>query len=172
MWTRGGQGHRRHGGRRHQRTWQYTLNGTNWFSMGSPSLAAALLLPADATTRLRFVPNANWSGVAQMSYKAWDQTSGVAGGTGDASISGGTTAFSTTTSTTSYSVNAVNDAPVLFYVGSIGMTGTDENTVSSPTLINDILVSAQITDVDVAPLQGLAVTAVSANGTFQYSTDA
>ena len=92
-------------------SWQFTLDGTTWQSMGTPSLAAAVLLPSDATTRLRFVPNANWNGAATLSYKAWDQTSGVAGGTGDATTSGGTTAFSANTSGTSKSVSAVNDAP-------------------------------------------------------------
>ncbi len=43
-------------------------------------------------------------------YKAWDQTSGIAGTYVDASISGGTTAFSGTSGST-LTVNAVNDAP-------------------------------------------------------------
>ncbi|MDH4152735.1 MAG: tandem-95 repeat protein, partial [Nitrospira sp.] len=73
--------------------------------------------------------------------------------------------------TETINVAAANDAPVLGYVGSIGLPLTDENTTSSATLISDILISAQITDVDAAPQQGLAVTAVSGNGTFQYSTD-
>lgn len=93
-------------------SWEYTLNGTTWLSMGTPSTAAALLLPADATTAIRFVPNTNFNGVSGLlSYKAWDQTSGTAGGTADVTFSGASTAFSLQTNGTSVSVSAVNDQP-------------------------------------------------------------
>lgn len=93
-------------------SWEYTLNGTTWLSMGTPSTAAALLLPADATTAIRFVPNTNFNGVSGLlSYKAWDQTSGTAGGTADVTYSGASTAFSLQTNGTSVSVSAVNDQP-------------------------------------------------------------
>ncbi|MCC7336647.1 MAG: SBBP repeat-containing protein [Pirellulaceae bacterium] len=94
-------------------TWQYTLNGTNWFNIGSVSTSNALLLAADATSAFRFVPNANWNGSSGMfSYKAWDQTTGTAGTYVDASVSGGTTAFSGT-SGSALNVIAVNDAPTI-----------------------------------------------------------
>lgn len=93
-------------------SWEYTLNGTTWLSMGTPSTAAALLLSADATTAIRFVPNTNFNGVSGLlSYKAWDQTSGTAGGTADVTISGASSAFSLQTNGTSVSVSAVNDQP-------------------------------------------------------------
>ena len=73
-------------GRRHRRcdntngTWQYTLDGTDWFNIGAVATNNALLLAADATSAFRFVPNANWNGTTGTSqYKAWDQTSGTAG---------------------------------------------------------------------------------------------
>ena len=64
-------------------SWQYTLDGTNWLSLGAPSATSARLLAADATTRVRFVPNANWNGTipTALTYHAWDQTTGVNGGT-------------------------------------------------------------------------------------------
>ncbi len=94
-------------------SWQYTLNGTTWLSVGSPSTSAALLLPSDATTAIRYVPNANYNGTSGLLYyKAWDQTTGLAGGTHDVTVSGGTTAFSSTANGTSVGVAAVNDAPV------------------------------------------------------------
>ena len=95
-------------------TWQYTLNGTDWFNIGSVSASNALLLAADATTAFRFVPNANWNGTTGLlQYKAWDQTSGTAGTYVDASVSGGTTAFGGTNGS-SLTVSAVNDAPTFF----------------------------------------------------------
>jgi gliding motility-associated-like protein len=93
--------------------WQYTTNGgTAWNNFGSPAPATARLLTTDASTLIRFVPNANWSGTATITYRAWDQTSGTAGGTATTVTNGGTTAFSSSTASPSITVNAVNDVPV------------------------------------------------------------
>ena len=74
--------------------WQYSTNGgTTWNAFGSPTDATARLLAADANTYVRFVPNANWNGTvaAGITFRAWDQSSGAAGNTADASTNGGTT---------------------------------------------------------------------------------
>jgi hypothetical protein len=69
--------------------WQYSINGGDsggtWNAFGAPSAASARLLAADAATYVRFVPNANWNGTVAngLTFRAWDQTSGVAGGTAD-----------------------------------------------------------------------------------------
>ncbi|MBK7664783.1 MAG: tandem-95 repeat protein [Sterolibacteriaceae bacterium] len=111
-------------------TWQYTLDGTSWLDIGSVSATSARLLPSDATTRIRFVPNADWNGVTgQTFYKAWDQTSGTAGGLADASIGGGTTAFSTNASGSSLFVTAVNDAPTALAT-SVNLAAVTEDTAS------------------------------------------
>ncbi|MGE0330061.1 MAG: SBBP repeat-containing protein [Ramlibacter sp.] len=94
--------------------WQYTTNnGTSWTAFGTPSDTTARLLAADANTRVRFVPNAHWNGTVTggITFRAWDRTSGVVGGTADASTNGGATAFSTATASSSITVTAVNDAP-------------------------------------------------------------
>lgn len=65
-------------------TWQYTINnGSNWLSFGGVSASTARLLTADAMTRVRFVPNANYNGTVNdgITFAAWDGTSGVAGST-------------------------------------------------------------------------------------------
>jgi VCBS repeat-containing protein len=94
-------------------SWEYTLDGTNWFNVGAVSINNALLLPSDATTAIRFVPNPDFNGSSGlMTYRAWDQTSGSAGGYADITVSGGTTAFSSQENGTSVSVSPVNDAPV------------------------------------------------------------
>ncbi|MCG8448163.1 MAG: Ig-like domain-containing protein, partial [Pirellulales bacterium] len=82
------------------------------------------------------------------------------------------TAFSTAEETASITVTAVNDAPVLDNTGSPTLTSvTEDDTTNSGDLVSAVLGSS-VTDVDSGALEGLAVTAVSANGTWQYSTDA
>ena len=58
---------------------------------------------------MRFVPNVNWSGTVSngLTFRAWDQTTGTAGGTADTTTNGGSTAFSTATASASITVNAV-----------------------------------------------------------------
>ena len=93
-------------------TWSYSLNnGATWLLVGTVSAASALLLAADANTRLYFRPNANFDGDSTITFRAWDQTSGAAGTKVDTTINGGTTAFSTATDTATIDVTPVNDAP-------------------------------------------------------------
>ncbi|WP_432470592.1 DUF4347 domain-containing protein [Amphritea sp. HPY] len=69
-------------------TWEYsTDSGTSWTAFGSPDISSALLLADDGSTYVRFVPDADWNGTVTdgISFHAWDQTSGIAGGTADLS---------------------------------------------------------------------------------------
>jgi choice-of-anchor C domain-containing protein len=150
-------------------TLEYSLNGTTWTTVGSVSSTSALLLRD--TDFLRFSPNGQNGGTLSITYRAWDQTSGTAGTNADTATNGGTTAFSSATDTVTVTASSVNDAPVLGYTGMIGLTATNEDTTSSVTLVSDILLTAIRSDVDSSALSGLAVTSVTANGTFQYSTD-
>src|SRR5207249_233268 len=96
-------------------SWQFSTDGgTSWTAFGAPSAAAARLLAPDANTLVRFVPNPDSNGTVAggLTFRAWDQTSGVAGGTADVTVNGGATAFSTATASASVTVNAVNDPPV------------------------------------------------------------
>ena len=97
-------------------TWQYSTNGgSTWTAFGTPSVTAARLLAADADTRVRFVPNANWFGTVAggLDFHAWDQTSGTAGATADVTTSGGMTAFSSATAAAAVTVNQVTQPPLL-----------------------------------------------------------
>src|SRR6185369_8356565 len=97
-------------------TWQYSTDGgTNWSGFGSPSGSSARLLAADANTRVRFVPAADFNGTVTggITFRGWDQTAGTVGNTADVTTNGGTTAFSSATASASITVGAVNDAPVL-----------------------------------------------------------
>ncbi len=104
--------------------WQYsTDNGANWTAFSGTSgssvdlSSAARLLDgtlADAATNLiRFVPDADYNGTATITFRAWDRSSGSAGGTADTTTNGGATAFSAASDTASISVSAVNDAPTI-----------------------------------------------------------
>ncbi|MGE5610445.1 MAG: tandem-95 repeat protein, partial [Bacillota bacterium] len=156
-------------------SWQYTMDGgASWTAVPAVNNVAALLLPANANTRVRFVPNANWNGIVAngLTFRAWDQTSGAAGATADTTNNGRITAFSTATASSSITVNAVNDAPVLS--GSNNLAAINEDVAianNSGTLVSD-LIAGKITDVDAGAVQGIAVTAVSnSNGAWQYTTD-
>jgi len=93
-------------------TWEYSLDGATWNALGAPTTSAARLLAADAATRLRFVPNANYNGKASFTFQAWDLSSGSNGETINATSSGGTTSLSTASETAAITVNPTNDAPV------------------------------------------------------------
>ncbi|MEZ2318435.1 MAG: esterase-like activity of phytase family protein, partial [Microcoleus sp.] len=96
-------------------SWQYsTDSGATWTAFGTPSTAAARLLAGSTT--IRFVPNVNYNGNANITYQSWDGTttnSGTTttftnGGTADistASSIGGLAAFSAASETATITVN-------------------------------------------------------------------
>ncbi len=91
-------------------TWQYDA-GSGWTDFGAVSDTSAVLL--DTAALVRFVPNADYNGPAgNLTFRAWDQTSGASGDTAvDVSTNGAATAFSTATETATLDVIVVNDAP-------------------------------------------------------------
>lgn len=95
--------------------WYTTDGGVHWDALGSPTIAAARLLAADTDTRLYFQPAAHFHGTigSAITFRAWDRTSGTAGGTADTTVNGGATAFSVATDTVSVTVTPVNDAPTI-----------------------------------------------------------
>ncbi|MHB1036487.1 MAG: DUF4347 domain-containing protein [Pirellulales bacterium] len=139
-------------------TWQYTTDGTtdggsSWTAFGTPSTTTARLLAANAATRVRFVPNANWNGMVTsgFTFRAWDQTTGTAGSTADLSNNGGTAAFSSGTAMPSIAVTPVNDPPVLS--GIEGTTLAYTNNTPAMAITTMLVVS----DVDNANLAGATI---------------
>jgi len=57
--------------------WQYAIGTGGFVDIGSVGTDAALLLTD--VSKLRFVPNAGFTGQATIQYKAWDRTTGQAG---------------------------------------------------------------------------------------------
>ena len=91
-------------------TWFYTTNGgTTWLTFPSVSATNALLLAANSSTEVRFLPATPGAiGQAMLSFNAWDQTTGINGNTVNVTTNGtgGTTAFSTGSETASLWVGA------------------------------------------------------------------
>lgn len=66
------------------------------------------------------------------------------------------------------SIQAVNDAPTV--AGAYTFANTNEDTVSTPTLVSDLLAGVAYTDVD-GTARGIAITGLVGHGTWQYSTN-
>ena len=87
-------------------TWEYSTDGSTWMFLDDVSESSSRLLAADSLTAIRFIPDANWCGTLDpgLTFRAWDRTSGTAGGLADTHVNGGTTAFSMTIETASITV--------------------------------------------------------------------
>lgn len=93
--------------------WQYKFDAVNWTDLPAVSQAAALLLPGRAS--VRFIPSlASFSGQVRISYRAWDQTQGVLGGTLDLSNRAVSTGGSTSISANyDFATLKINKPPLL-----------------------------------------------------------
>ncbi|MDF1797414.1 MAG: hypothetical protein P1U63_12840, partial [Coxiellaceae bacterium] len=87
-------------------TWEFSTDGgTSWTQVANAAEDNALLL--QSTDKLRVIPDGSNAGSGSVSFYAWDQTSGTAGGYADASTRGTTSAFSSDTATSSITITAV-----------------------------------------------------------------
>ncbi|WP_320171226.1 DUF4347 domain-containing protein [Maridesulfovibrio sp.] len=88
--------------------WQYsTDNGATWTVFGTVSDTSAVLL--EATAKVRFLATPGQYGTQQITFRAWDRTSGSNGDSGvDVSTNGGTSAFSTASDTAGVTVSTNN----------------------------------------------------------------
>ena len=157
-------------------TWQYSLDGTTFQNAGTISATSALLLPKTAS--IRYLPDGANGENASFTYRAWDTTSGAAGGRASlaaAAAVGGATAYSQTTDTATIPVTALNDAPVVVTASpKLGST-TPAAALTIPLVgrfINNGVGTTAITDVDQnAVVGGIAITGATGNGTWEYSLD-
>ena len=87
-------------------TWQYSATGgRTWLSLNTATARTARLLKD--TDLVRFLPKHNFVGRATLVFRAWDRTTGIAGGTANlasASATGRATAFSSGTETATVAV--------------------------------------------------------------------
>lgn len=153
--------------------WQYSTDSANWTDFGAVSSTSALLLAS--TTYIRYVPDGANGETASLTFRAWDQSTGMASvngirGTADTTSNGGTTAFSIVTAVANQPVTSVNDAPVM--VATLPtLTGlNDTSTNNAGNLVSSLI--GGITDVDTGAVKGIAITELTGTyGKWQFSLD-
>ncbi len=145
----------------------------NWNLLTGVTESNALLLAADSATRLYFEPNPGFTGlvVNPLQFHAWDQTSGLNGDFADSTINGGSTAFSTEIEYVSVPVNPANQAPTITNGFVVGLPGADEDSATIGTTVSAIVNNAGWADPDAGPVRGMAITGITGNGIWEYSTD-
>ena len=92
--------------------WQYLPSGgAQWTNIAPVTEASALLLGAQ--THVRFVPARNFFGSVSPGFvfRAWDQTTGSEGSSGNATANGGSSAFSSEAGVAAVSVNFLPPPP-------------------------------------------------------------
>jgi hypothetical protein len=153
-------------------SWHYTTDkGTTWTAVSALADNNALLLVADAETRLYFQPNENFNGTITdaITFRAWDQSTGTAGTQADASTNGGTTAFSSETDTANLTVTAVNDAPT----AASQLVTTDEDILATGILSASDVEGESLTYRLVSNgSQGTATLTDASTGAFSYTPNA
>jgi hypothetical protein len=151
--------------------WQYSLNGgADWTNFGFVSSRSARLLDDDHM--VRFQPNANYtvttstSVLPSISFRAWDQTTGVAGQTRLIGLTGGSTSYSRQIQTARV---RVNDAPTLTPAApQLGQIARKKIFVTTVAL----LLGSSVADLGLGVRAGIAVTGLTtAGGYWQYSLD-
>ena len=163
-----------------QGNWYRLLAGGSWTLISTaPSDTAALLLPSDA--RLYFKPTTNWNGAIDpaITLRAWDRTTGTAGGTANTTVTGDGTAFSVVSDTVSLVVAAANDAPTALQ-SSVLLSATNEDSTTSATiasLFGDIYSDATDQVINGSSAQAMAGIVVMGNaatpaqGVWEYSAN-
>src|SRR5262245_41550532 len=147
--------------------WQFSLDDRTWTSMANLEPARALLL--DESDQIRFVPAADWNGVAELTFHGWDRSAGLAGERADASTTGGATPFSEATGSATVSVTPSNDRPVLRTAATPVLPSLPAGAANpAGALVSSLLGGASDPDGDAL---GVALTALGAGGAWQFSLD-
>ena len=151
-----------------QGVYQY-FDAGSWHDLPAVSVSAAFVL--GASTLVRFVPAANYSGTAPaLSVSMIEDSAGAVttGQTLDVSTTGGSTRYSASLSL-NIVVTGTNDAPVAS--GSATLTAVNEDTAAPAGQSVSTLFSANFSDPDAGDtLAGVAITgnAASSQGVWQY----
>ena len=150
-------------------SWYYTTDGGTWNVVGSVSATSALLLKADANTRLYFVNNGTYTGTmaTAVTFRAWDQSTGVAGTKVSTSTNGGTSAFSSNSDTASLTINPTNIAPTFAGAGAATTTAT-VTAGSSDNVLTSLLT---VSDSDTGQVEAWSQYTAPSHGTLSFGSD-
>jgi len=127
-------------------------------------------------TRIRFLPNFGFRGIAKIAFVAWDQTAGMNGGTLPVGTRGGNTPYSVAYEYASISVT--NSAPVLNASGTPELDSIPagiSTSLNTGTLVTDLIArmgpSGEITDADPFAQQGIAINGLTGmdKGTWEFT---
>ena len=157
-------------------SWQYTITGgLAWYDINSTTPSSALLLRsvAHGGYRIRFVPERDFYGLRELSYVAWDLTSGGDPTTYASTIRSDptTSPFSSAVATLILNIEPVNDSP--YFDESLHHLATiTEDTINLGTSVLDI-VGNSFRDIDSTYQIGIAVTNVdTTDGKWEWQCDA
>lgn len=150
--------------------WQFSLDGgSNWQALSTPPVNQALLLAADAGTRVRFLPSTDFWGLVSngLTFLAWDQTTDINGQLADITNTGGTTAFSSSARAASICVRPTADTPSVTDATTNEATQTTSGLVLSPNLVDvNTVTHFQITGITNGTLYQADGTTLIQNGQF------
>ncbi|HWW27896.1 MAG TPA: M10 family metallopeptidase C-terminal domain-containing protein [Caulobacter sp.] len=150
-----------------QGVYQY-FEGGSWHDLPAVSTASAFIL--DATTLLRFVPAADYSGTAPgLTVSMIEDSSGAVttGQTADLTTTGGSTQYSASM-TLNIVVTPTNDAPVA--TGSATLSAVAEDTANPSGATVSTLFGSHFSDPDGDSLAGVAIVGngAASEGAWQY----
>ncbi|MGB3510616.1 MAG: Ig-like domain-containing protein, partial [Microcoleaceae cyanobacterium] len=92
-------------------TWEYSITPNTWIAFPN-NIADANAVLLDNTASIRFIPNPDYNGTANITFRAWDQFLGQNGDTGiDTTTNGGSTPYSVSSDTANITINPIPDAP-------------------------------------------------------------
>jgi len=94
--------------------WQYDEDRNGLFAKFPEDTSEARAVLLDETSVIRFIPNPDFNGRAEITFRAWDQSQWRNGARGvNTTANGGTTPFSTAIQVASITVMPINDTPTI-----------------------------------------------------------
>ena len=153
-------------------TWWYSLNnGGTWTAVGTVDNTHALLLAADAGTRLYFQPTAGFSDSVgnAITFHAWDETIGTAGTKVDASANGGITAISAATGTADIQLLDTTP-PTLVSEAITSATGIQNKYLNAGDVVSVTVTMSEVVTVTGTPLLALNIGGTTVQASYASGT--
>lgn len=147
--------------------WQFSTDGTTWNPIPlDVSATKALVLAADAATRVRFLPNLKFQGLSHLTFLAWDHTDAATAGT----TADSTTAPGSYGTAAEWAWVAVGKTkPAVTTTGATALVAVREDAKGSRVFAVKTLLGLAGLESRPATNLGIAITGLSTTtGTWQY----